>query len=50
MYQQNNADSTSEKFSNIFENILNNIAPIKIGDIVKINEKAMVIQSIIEPY
>ena len=32
MYQQNNANSTFEKFSNMFENILNNVAPIKIGE------------------
>ena len=30
MYQQNNANSTFEKFSNVFKNILNNVAPIKI--------------------
>ena len=32
MYQQNNANSTFEKFSIMFENILNSIAPIKIGE------------------
>ena len=32
MYQQNNANSTFEKFSTMFENILNSIAPIKIGE------------------
>ena len=32
MYQQNNANSTFEKFSNMFENLLNNVAPIKIGE------------------
>ena len=30
MYQQNNANSTFEKFSNMFENVQNNIAPIKV--------------------
>ena len=29
MYQQNNENSTFEKFSSMFENILNNVAPIK---------------------
>ena len=32
MYQQNNANSTFEKLSIMFENILNSIAPIKIGE------------------
>ena len=32
MYQQNNANSNFEKFSNMFENFLNNVAPIKIGE------------------
>ena len=32
MHQQNNANSTFEKFSNMFENTLNNVAPIKIGE------------------
>ena len=32
MYQQNNGNSTFEKFSNMFEKILNNVAPIKIGE------------------
>ena len=32
MYQQNNANSTFEKFPKMFENILNNVAPIKIGE------------------
>ena len=32
MYQQNNANSTFEKFSIMFENNLNSIAPIKIGE------------------
>ena len=32
IYQQNNAKSNSEKFSNLFENILNHIAPNKIGE------------------
>ena len=32
MYQQNNANSTFEKFSIMFENILNSLAPIKIGE------------------
>ena len=32
MYQKNNANSSFEKFSNMFENILNNVAPIKIGE------------------
>ena len=32
MYQQNNAYSTLEKFSNMFESIMNNIAPIKIEE------------------
>ena len=31
-YQQNNANSTFGNFSNMFENILNNMDPIKIGE------------------
>ena len=32
MYQQNKTNSTFEKFSYMFENILNKKAPIKIGE------------------
>ena len=51
MYQQNNANSNFEKFSNMFENILNNVAPIKIGEpSSKSTKKIWFIQRNMESY
>ena len=32
MYQQRDANSTFQLFSDLFENVCNNLAPIKIGE------------------
>ena len=51
MYQQNKANSNFEKFSNMFENILNNIAPTKIKEpSSKSTKKDIVIQKKFESY
>ena len=51
VYQQNNANSTFEKFSIMFQNTLNDVALIKIGEpSSKSTKKEMVIHRNIESY
>ena len=50
MYQQNNGKSTFEEFSNMFENILNNIAPTKIEEQSSKSTKEIFIQRNFESY